>query len=51
MPTALSQDRGRIAWILVELGDDGQDEVMFFCPGCTAREFGTESAAGADLRW
>jgi hypothetical protein len=31
------------AWqsYLVDLDDDdGQDEVVFFCPGCAAREFG-----------
>ncbi|MHB8692076.1 MAG: hypothetical protein ACYDHH_12590 [Solirubrobacteraceae bacterium] len=26
---------------LVDLDDDGRDEVVFFCPGCAAREFGT----------
>ena len=26
---------------LVDLDDDGRDEVAFFCPACAAREFGT----------
>jgi hypothetical protein len=26
---------------LVDLDDDGKDEVAFFCPACAAREFGT----------
>jgi hypothetical protein len=26
---------------LVDLDDDGRDEVAFFCPACSAREFGT----------
>jgi hypothetical protein len=25
---------------LVDLDDDGADEVLFFCPRCAAREFG-----------
>jgi hypothetical protein len=25
---------------LVDLDDDGEDEVVFFCPSCAAREFG-----------
>jgi hypothetical protein len=25
---------------LVDLDDDGRDEVVFFCPACAAREFG-----------
>jgi hypothetical protein len=25
---------------LVDLDDDGRDEVAFFCPACVAREFG-----------
>jgi hypothetical protein len=25
---------------LVDLDDDGEDEVAFFCPFCAAREFG-----------
>jgi hypothetical protein len=24
---------------LVDLNDDGEDEVVFFCPRCAAREF------------
>jgi len=26
---------------LVDLDDDGEDEVAFFCPACAAREFGS----------
>lgn len=26
---------------LVDLDDDGRDEVAFFCPACAVREFGT----------
>jgi len=26
---------------LVDLDDDGHDEVVFFCPRCVAREFGS----------
>jgi hypothetical protein len=33
---------------LVDLDDDGQDEVVFFCPGCAAREFGNAPTAGDD---
>lgn len=33
---------------LVHLDDDGQDEVVFFCPGCAAREFGNAPTAGDD---
>jgi hypothetical protein len=25
---------------VVDLDDDGEDEVAFFCPGCAEREFG-----------
>ena len=25
---------------LVDLDDDGEDEVVFYCPRCAAREFG-----------
>lgn len=25
---------------LVDLDDDGNDEVVFYCPACAAREFG-----------
>jgi RNA polymerase subunit RPABC4/transcription elongation factor Spt4 len=34
-------DHGR-GWrgYLVDLDDDGADEVVFFCPRCAAREFG-----------
>jgi hypothetical protein len=31
---------------LVDLDDDGRDEVVFFCPGCAAREFGKAPAPG-----
>jgi len=27
---------------LVDLDDDGADEVVFYCAGCAAREFGGE---------
>lgn len=27
---------------LVDLDDDGEDEVLFFCPRCAEREFGTK---------
>ena len=27
---------------LVDLDDDGEDEILFFCPDCAAREFGIE---------
>jgi hypothetical protein len=39
-------DRER-AWQghLVDLDDDGADEVVFFCPDCAAREFGVEGGA------
>jgi hypothetical protein len=30
---------------LVDLDDDGQDEVAFFCAGCAEREFGPNRAA------
>ena len=30
---------------LVDLDDDGRDEVAFFCPACAAREFGTRGTA------
>jgi hypothetical protein len=30
---------------LVDLDDDGKDEVAFFCPTCAAREFGTRGTA------
>ena len=33
---------------LVDLDDDGQDEVVFFCPGCAVREFGNAPTAGDD---
>jgi hypothetical protein len=38
------------AWqgYLVDLDDDGNDEVVFFCPRCAAREFGSRSAAGEE---
>ncbi len=31
---------------LVDVDDDGHDEVVFFCPGCAAREFGSQSPPG-----
>jgi len=31
---------------LVDVDDDGQDEVVFFCPACAAREFGSQSPRG-----
>jgi hypothetical protein len=31
---------------VVDVDDDGQDEVVFFCPRCAAREFGSPPAAG-----
>jgi hypothetical protein len=31
---------------LVDLDDDGQDEVAFFCSACAEREFGFDSRAG-----
>jgi hypothetical protein len=31
---------------LVDLDDDGRDEVVFFCPDCAGREFGDHPAAG-----
>jgi hypothetical protein len=33
---------------LVDLDDDGQDEVVFFCPGCAVREFGKAPAPGEE---
>jgi hypothetical protein len=30
---------------LVDLDDDGEDEVVFFCPACAAREFGRSRAS------
>jgi hypothetical protein len=30
---------------LVDLDDEGKDEVAFFCPACAAREFGTRGTA------
>jgi hypothetical protein len=39
-----------IGWqgYVVDLDDDGQDEVVFFCPGCAAREFGNAPAPGEE---
>jgi hypothetical protein len=31
---------------LVDLDEDGEDEVVFFCPDCAAREFGPRAASG-----
>ncbi|MFL5958691.1 MAG: hypothetical protein ACJ75G_00285 [Gaiellaceae bacterium] len=31
---------------LVDLDDDGRDEVVFFCPDCAAREFADRPTAG-----
>ena len=31
---------------LVDLDDDGADEVAFFCPDCVEREFGLSLRAG-----
>ena len=30
---------------LVDLDDDGEDEILFFCPDCAAREFGNAPTA------
>jgi hypothetical protein len=35
-------DAGRRIW--VDLDDDREDEVAFFCRKCAAREFGTRQA-------
>jgi hypothetical protein len=34
-------DERAVGWEarLVDLDDDGQDEVVFYCPGCAEREF------------
>jgi hypothetical protein len=32
---------------LVDLDEDGEDKVVFFCPDCAAREFGPRAASGA----
>jgi hypothetical protein len=31
---------------LVDADDDGEDEVVFYCPLCAAQEFGDYSSAG-----
>jgi hypothetical protein len=33
---------------LVDLEDDGKDEVVFFCPSCAAREFGSGRNHGGE---
>jgi len=35
---------------LVDLDDDGADEVIFFCPRCVAREFGHSDSAESRRR-
>lgn len=40
----LDQGRGWRGY-LVDLDDDGADEVIFFCPRCVAREFGDRDLA------
>jgi hypothetical protein len=35
---------------LVDLDDDGQDDVVFYCPGCAAREFGWQPPQGGRQR-
>ncbi len=34
----------------VDLDDDGDDELVFYCPGCAAREFAPDAAADASRR-
>jgi predicted RNA-binding Zn-ribbon protein involved in translation (DUF1610 family) len=36
--------KGQRGWLgyLVDLDDDGEDEVLFFCPRCAEREFGAK---------
>lgn len=31
---------------VVDLDDDGRDEVVLFCPGCAAREFAASTELG-----
>jgi hypothetical protein len=31
---------------IVDIDDDGRDEVVLFCPVCAAREFGARAAVG-----
>jgi hypothetical protein len=40
-------DNGAHGWrgYLVDLDDDGADEVIFFCPSCVAREFAHSDSA------
>lgn len=33
---------------LADLHDDGQDEIVFYCPACADREFGTFDERGLD---
>lgn len=35
---------------LADLDNDGHDEVVYYCPGCAAREFAPDAAADATRR-
>ena len=35
---------------LADVDDDGHDEVVFYCPGCAAREFAPDAVAGRQRR-
>jgi hypothetical protein len=46
MPTARGRERDRLAaGYVVDVDDDGEDGVVFFCPRCAARELGSPPAA------